>query len=176
MPSPSTSPSVAEGPPVVRTRFASNSRAFGERLTFWVDELGRDFGCRMHSYQDGAIRRKAFLSHCPFLESQDYQVILFSITLKNEIDRPLRFNLRNFVLTDRDGDTWGPVNIRSVEGVAVANYIPERGILPPRAKVDGWLTFDARTGGKPPVAGRLSYIDGGQTLTVQFQGKHTVAG
>lgn len=95
---------------------------------------------------------------------------MFHVALKNLTSHVQTFNLRNFVLTSREGSTYGPVNIRSVSGVAAANYIPESGKLPARSRVDGWLTFDARTGGSPPVASKLSYIDGDQTLTVVFDG------
>ena len=101
--------------------------------------------------------------------------MLISVVLRNETNEPLSFNLRDFVLTARDGSTYGPVNIRSVTGVAAANYIPEKGRLVPHSRVEGWLTFDARTGGAPPVARRLSYIDGKQTLTIVFLGRHVVS-
>lgn len=117
----------------------------------------------------------AFLSGCPFLEQQGYKIILFDVILRNRTNLPVLFNLRNFVLTARDGRTYGPVNIRSVSNVAAANYIPERGKLPPKAKVTGYVTFDARTGGPPPIAARISYIDGTQTLSVVFEGKHTIS-
>lgn len=54
-------------------------------------------------------------------------------------------------------------------------YCRVEGKLLAHSRVDGWLTFDARTGGAPPVAAKLSYIDGDQTLTVVFDGKHVAS-
>ena len=100
-------------------------------------------------------------------------MLLVNVVLRNITDEPVKFNLRDFFMTDRNGKTYGPVNIRSVKGVAAANYIPEDGNLPPGAKVAGYLTFDARTGGAPPVPSRVGYIDGKQSLVVVFKGKHS---
>jgi hypothetical protein len=84
----------------------------------------------------------------------------------------MSLNLRNFVLTARDGRTFGPVDARS-QAQYPPNFLPETGKVPPRSNLYGWLTFDGRVRGF--VAGRLSYLDGTQTLTVVFDGKHAAS-
>jgi hypothetical protein len=171
-PSPTPSPTTQSPPAIVRSVFQSRQPVMGERLTLRVSIVTRDFGCRLHSYEFHGEVLGAFLDDCPFLANQGYSVVMFDVALKNGTASPLSFNLRNFVLKEKDGSTFGPVNILSVNGVAAANYIHETGKLLPHSRIDGWLTFDARTAGPPPIASSLSYIDRGQTLMVVFQGKH----
>jgi hypothetical protein len=60
------------------------------------------------------------------------------------------------------------VNVRN-HADAPPDFLPETGKLPPHSRVIGYLTFDGRVTGVTP--GRLSYIDGDQTLTIVFDGK-----
>jgi hypothetical protein len=176
-PSRTSSPSPTDTPPRARVTRSFNAQepAIGERYTLGVGDVSRRYSCHLHEFVlPGMDPRGAYLTTCGFLSERGYEVLLLYALLRNATGQAIRFDLHDFVLTSRDGSTSGPVNIRSLSGVAAANYIPENGILPPRAMVDGWLTFDARTGGDPLIPDSLSYIDRDQTLTIVFEGKHSV--
>ena len=52
------------------------------------------------------------------------------------------------------------------------NFLPETSKVPPKSNVAGYLTFDGRVTRLVPA--RISYIDGDQTLSIRFEGKHGV--
>lgn len=176
-PSRTPSPGPTDTPALARVTRSFNVQepAIGEWYTLGVGDVSRRYSCHLHAFVlPGMDPRGAYLTTCGFLSERGHEVLLLYAFLRNATGQAIRFDLHDFVLTSRDGSTFGPVNIRSVGGVAAANYIPENGNLPPHAKVDGWLTFDARTGGDLLIPDSLSYVDRGQTLTIVFEGKHNV--
>ena len=176
----STAPS-SPAPPVdprlksqVTRTFDSHKPAIGRRFALLVPGQEKSFGCVLHSLTvPGGKPRGAYLTDCPFLLGEGYRVLLIAAVLRNATPAPVMYQLRNFVMTSKDGGTYGAVNITSVKGVAAANYIPESGKLPARGKVQGYVTFDARTGGRPQVPSRLSYLDGEQELIILFRGERS---
>lgn len=91
--------------------------------------------------------------------------------LRNETNRALAFDLRDFVLVARKNDaTYGPVNVRSA-AQHPPEFLPETVKIAPHSNLVGYLTFDGRIALVPT---RLSYVDGNQTLTITFQGKPSV--
>lgn len=172
---PSASPTDSLPPAHVTLPFNVQQSAIGERYTFGVDDVSPRYSCRLHEFTlSGRSPLGAYLTGCGFLAERGHEVLLFFVILRNATGQARRFDLRDFVLTARDGSAFGPVDIRSLGGVPAANYIPQTGNLPPRAKVGGWLTFDARAGGAPLVPGSLSFVDGYQVLTIVFEGHHDV--
>jgi hypothetical protein len=97
--------------------------------------------------------------------------MIFYAYLRNPTKRAVSFNLRNFVLTARDLRTFGSVNVRS-HAEYPPNFLPETGKLPPGAVLRGYLTFDGRVTGVVPS--RLSYVYGKQTISLVFEGKHSI--
>jgi hypothetical protein len=170
-PSPTTKPRFKAH--VTRT-FDSHRPAVGRQFALSVPGQEKSFGCVLHSFTAlGGKPRGAYLTGCPFLVSEGYEVLLIAAVLRNATSAPITYKLGNFVMTSKSGGTYGAVSIRSVRGVAAANYIPEGGKLPAGGRVQGYVTFDARTGGKPQVPSRVSYLDGRQELTILFRGKHS---
>jgi len=84
----------------------------------------------------------------------------------------VRVNLRDFVLVDRSGAVYGPVNVRS-EADHPPYFLPETAIIAPHSHLEGYLTFGGRLAGAL-VPRRLSYIDDKQTLTIRFVGSPSV--
>jgi hypothetical protein len=174
-PPPSQPPIAPKDPreaPHVTGTFGNRRPVVGRRFSLIVPGQEKDFGCVLHSFAlPGHKAKGAYLTECPFLLNEGYKVILIGVGLRNATSSPATYDLRNFVMVARNGGTYGAVNIRSVPGVAAANFIPEHGKLPARGRVQGYVTFDARTGGRPQVPAHLSYLDGKQELTVIFRGK-----
>lgn len=147
----------------------------GLRLWFGVGHLKNqsDSDCTIHTYTVKGKTHAAYETDCASWQNtgSGYDIILFYVVLHNPNNRAASFNLRNFVLTARDGRTFGPVNVRS-HAEYPPNFLPETGKVPPKSRLSGWLTFDGRV--MVYAAGRLSYVDAtaGQTLTVIFDGKH----
>jgi hypothetical protein len=92
------------------------------------------------------------------------------VVLQNVSDRAVQFNLRRFTIVAVGGSSYGPVNVRQKAKTPPA-FLPESMSLPPGASAQGWITFDGRINFVPR---RLSYLDGKQTLTIVFNGKHKV--
>lgn len=149
-----------------------NSWANGERLSFaafWLDYPDDD--CRVHTFTHQGKTRGGFASDCADWEDDGFDVLFFSVSLRNTSDRAIIIRLRDFVLVSRDGRSFGPVNIRD-EAKLPTSFLTETHPLPPGARWRGALAFDGRVEGLIPEA--LSYIDGRQTLTQVFLGKHGV--
>jgi hypothetical protein len=158
--------------PEVRIDLSELVWAKGKRLLFFVYPLRpADSDCEVHAYTVGGKTTGAMRSGCTSWERSGYDVLIFRVALRNVDDRAASFNLRNFVLVARDGRTFGPVNVR-LEADTPPNFLPETAKIPPRSNLLGYLTFDGRATGLVPA--RLSYVDGEQTLTVVFDGRHTV--
>ncbi len=172
---PSASPTDTLPPAQVLLPFNVQQPAIGERYTFGVDDVSPRYSCRLHEFTlPGKSPLGAYLTSCGFLAERGHEVLLFFVILRNATGQATRFDLRDFVLIARDGSAFGPVDIPPLGGVPAANYIPQTGNLPPRTKVGGWLTFDARAGGDPLIPGSLSFVDGYQVLTIAFDGHHDV--
>jgi hypothetical protein len=172
-PDPSPSPTVPPRQrPEVRIAFSVQDWAKGERLLFYAYPFRLpDSDCEVHVYSAGGRTRGAMRSGCSSWERTGYDVLVFRVVLRNVDDRATSFNLRNFVLSARDGRSFGPVNVRS-EAETPPNFLPETARIPPRSNLLGYLTFDGRAPGLVPA--RLSYVDGRQTLTVVFDGRHSI--
>jgi hypothetical protein len=175
-PSPSPSPSSPVPPPPegfvpqVRVPFSSQDWAKGERVWLGVADLGLHVkGCVVHTYRLRGKTYGAYETGCSSWENDGYDIILFHVDLWNKTRRAISFNLRDFVLTARDDRTFGPVNVRS-KAEFPPNFLPENGKLLPRTRLSGYLTFDGRVTGL--VAAGLSYVDGKQTISIEFDGKH----
>jgi hypothetical protein len=172
-PTPSATPSPSPRPDAQVSEPFNDplSWAEGERLSFadfWLPNHSND--CRTHTFRYHGKTHGAFRSDCASWEPE-YDILLFSVGLQNTTARPVRFNLRHFVLVTRDFRSFGPVNVRS-HAEFPPNFLPERTIIAPRSVLRGYLTFDGRVSGVVPD--RLSYVDGDQTLTQTFEGRHAV--
>jgi len=144
----------------------------GDGLWIWVSPFGlRDPGCVVHAFAKGHGTLGAYLSGCLSWERDGYDILMFYVALRNPTRRSVSFSLRNFILTARDRRTFGSVNVRS-EAEFPPHFLPEKAKIPPRSNLVGWLTFDGRVRGL--VAAELNYVNGPQTLTVVFEGQHTV--
>ncbi|MEX2203819.1 MAG: hypothetical protein WD965_07000 [Actinomycetota bacterium] len=178
IPSSSPSPSASATPPTTSPRrveqtFHQQEWLKGERLWLTVVDFPREVsGCTVHAYTVEQETLGAYESDCQSWESDGYDVLLFYVGLRNPTNRPVRFNLRNFVVTARDSRTFGPVNVRS-QAEFPPNFLPETGKLPPKSNLVGYLTFDGRVTGMVPE--RLSYLDGQQTLSIVFEGNHSTS-
>lgn len=170
-PSPTASPTSESPPAQVVEAFRSQNWAEGERVWLGVADLGRgDPGCVLHTYRSHGKVRSGYESNCSSWEDDGYDIVLFHVTLWNSTRRAIPFSVRDFALTARDGRTFGPVNVRA-KAEFPPNFLPEKGKLLPRSKLVGYLTFDGRVTGM--VAARISYVDGRQTISIDFEGKHT---
>lgn len=113
-PSVSPSPTPTRPPAQVSEAFDLQDWAEGERVLLGIVDLGvADHGCAVHSYRVRGATHEAYETDCPSWEKDGYDIILFQVTLRNATKTAIPFNLRNFVLTARDGRTFGPVNVRS---------------------------------------------------------------
>jgi hypothetical protein len=172
---PTPSPKPKGPPPLVTRPFSGLGWSRGDRLWFGVGKLkAPDNGCTIHTYTVDGKTHGAYETDCPSWENtgSGYDIILFYVGLHDPTDQAASFDLGNFVLTARDGRTFPPVNVRS-HAQYPPNFLPETGKVPPKSNLFGWLTFDGRLTGF--VAGRLSYVEPKQTLTVVFDGKHATS-
>jgi hypothetical protein len=155
---------------IVTGDFAGQEWVEGESIALGVsDRQSSDGDCRVHAYVVDGRSRGAFYSDCDTWANDGYDLLFFSVVVRNRTDQPINFNLRNFVLKARDTRTFGPVNVRS-KAKFPGNFLPEKGRVPPRSNIGGFLTFDGRVTGLVPAS--LSYIHRGQTITVVFEGRH----
>ena len=176
LPTPSPSPTPAKVPvrerAQVKALFSEQQWSKGRDMLLYAYEFPQpDEGCTVHAFAVGGQVRGAYETGCSSWERDGYDVLLFYVALRNVDDRAASFNLRDFVLVSRNGRTFGPVNVRT-QAEFPPNFLPETSKMPPNTNVVGYLTFDGRVKGLVPA--RLSYIDGRQTLTVVFDGKHRV--
>ena len=170
--SPSPSPKESKNPAVVKNMFNKLlGWSTGEELSFGVFWLRfPDDDCDVHTYRLRGRPRGAFLSGCASWEPE-YDILLFRLGFKNTSKHPVTLILRNLVLTDRSGNTYAPVNVRS-HAKFPPYFLNERQKLPPKGKWSGWVTFDGRVVSLVPAS--LSYIDSEQTLVQVFAGKPNV--
>lgn len=171
--SPSPSPSRVATPRQVEQTFHEQAWLKGERL--WMasgDFPLADEDCAVHAFTENEVTLGAYQTDCQSWQTDGYDIIIFSVALRNPTTRALTFNLRNFVLTARDSRTFGPVNVRA-RAEFPPNFLPETGKLPPKSNLVEYLTFDGRVTGLVPA--RLTYLDGQQTLTIEFEGHHSIA-
>ena len=175
--SPSLSPTATptpQNPPAVVTNVFNKSDSWteGSRLAFrdfWMHYPDGD--CAVHTYTLKGKTRGAFESDCASWENsgQGYDILIFYVGFRNRSQEVVTLILRNFVLVARDGRTFGPVNVRS-EAKFPTSFLPETQKLPPKTKWYGYVTFDGRVRALIPAS--ISYIDGKQTLTQTFEGRH----
>lgn len=176
-PSSSPSPHAPKPPAVVSSAFNETgpfetSWTQGSRLAFADFFVGYpENDCAVHTYTYKGKTHGAFKSDCASWESSGYDILLFYVGFKNRSHEVVTLNLRNFVLSARDGRTFGAVNVRS-QADFPTSFLPETQKLPPKATWYGWVTFDGRVVGLAPAS--ISYIDGKQTLTQTFEGGHHV--
>jgi hypothetical protein len=78
-----------------------------------VGRLKRDPGCTTHGFANHGKTHAAYKTDCVSWENDGYDIIFFYASLRNPGEHAASFNLRNLVLTARDGRTFGPVNVRS---------------------------------------------------------------
>lgn len=172
-PSPSVSPKPEKPPAVVKSLFNKNhAPSKGERLSFsafFIDYPSDQ--CNVHTYAYAGTTQGAFMSDCRDWASSGKDILLFDVGFENTSKKPATLVLRNLVLTDRNGRTYAPVNVRS-EADYPPYFLNESQRLPPGGKWSGWVTFDGRVLSLVPAS--LSYIDGSQTLVQVFAGKHAV--
>lgn len=166
----SSTPDVpAASSPEVVTLFDEGGWSRGERLAIAVAKLpGATDSCVLHTYTVKARTRAAYRSDCRSWENSGYDILLFYVGVRNVSARPATISLRDWVLVARDGRSFPPVNVRPVAD-SPSNFLPEMTQLPRRTSVLGFLSFDGRD--PDLVPGRLTYVDGDQTLTVVFGGK-----
>ena len=171
-PSPTPKPRPDKPAAVVEALFNDNNVwTEGERLSFGVAFLDvPDDDCATHTYTMSGKQRGAFRSDCRSWEPE-YDILLFRLSFENTSDRATSLILRSLVLTDRYGNTYGPVNVRS-HAEYPPYFLNEKQQLPPGGEWSGWVTFDGRVVSLVPR--KLSYIDGNQTLVQVFSGKHAV--
>jgi hypothetical protein len=81
------------------------------------------------------------------------------------------FDLHHFALASRDAAVLLPVDV-GTHAEHPNSFLPAMTIVPPHTKLLGYLTFDDGATGLVPS--RLTYLDGGQELTVVFDGKSGV--
>jgi hypothetical protein len=170
-PSPTPTPEKDSPPAEVVERF-HDKWSKGERLWFagiWFPNHDRE--CRMHTFTYRGRTHGAFQSDCASWEGNGYDILIFDVALRNATAKPVRFNLRHFVLVTRDDRSFGPVNVRA-QATFPPNFLPERTLIAPHTMLQGYVTFDGRVVGVVP--GSMNYIDGQQTLTQTFQGHHAV--
>jgi hypothetical protein len=165
---PSLPPKQSNTSAVVRNVFnKKDSWSKGARLSFagfWVPYPNKN--CKVHTYALAGKTRGAFLSDCASWEP-DYDILLFEVGFENTVT----IVLRHLVLTDRYGNTYAPVNVRS-HATYPPYFLNETQKLPPGGKWSGWVTFDGRVVSLVPA--KLSYIDNHQTLVQVFAGKPNV--
>lgn len=172
-PSPSDSAELADPQDALRIEAAFPEAVSGQRVRLGVFDINparvHEAGpCRLHSF-DG---NDAYVTDCSNIEQNvEKDLIFVAVSLRNTRNRPFRFDIENFLLIGRDGRTFDPVDVRSDFDYAPF-LLPRAGLIPPGKDRTGWLAFDGRV--EDFVAEALSYIDGQQTLTVAFQGRHTV--
>lgn len=172
--SPSPSPTREKPPAVVSSPFNEmGAGTEGSRLTFadyWMPYPNND-GCAMNTYTYKGQTRGAFESDCAAWKNSGYDILIFYVGFTNHSHEVVTLNLRNLVLVARDGRTFGPVDVRS-KATFPPSFLPETQKLPPKAQWRGYVTFDGRVLGLVPAS--ISYIDGKQTLTQTFEGRHQV--
>jgi len=150
--SPGTPASVVT-PPAREVTASFPSTVQGDRLQFRVCTLS---GCRV-SY--AAPPRCA-----PFLLRPTAPPFIFDAQLRVEVasssDRAVTFRYDRLVLVGSDLRPYPPT--RASERLPL---LPAQALLPPGAKLSGFVRFAAAA--QPD---HLSYVDGGQTLTITFAG------
>jgi hypothetical protein len=130
--------------------------------------------CLTHAFANGGQLSAAYESDCLDWQRSGFDIYLYYVVLANRTGRSLPFSLRGtlhgFLVVSRSGQTFAPVNVRERADTPPA-FLPESGTIAPHASLRGWLTFDGRLDFIPL---RISYVDGNQTLTIKFPGKHRV--
>jgi hypothetical protein len=140
----------------------------GDRLEMHVWGLGpNNTDCTSHGIHSGNLKVVIFLTDCSSWERDGYDIVLFSVELRNRSREAVRFHLRSFALEVRGANVYVPVNVRS-KAETPPRFLPENAVIPPHASLKGYLTFDGRVSFVPKA---LSYLDGRQTLTVNLDGK-----
>jgi len=167
-PSPSDDTTSQQAPAEVRTRFPGNVN--GVRLQFVSYPLGVASSCREGQYRPRSRYLTAYFFSCSDVAGSPFQPYIFYVRLTNRTKRPVTISLSYFVVVTRAGDSQAAVDVRS-DAAKPEAFIPPHSVIPPHASLRGWIAFDGRLAFVPT---RLSYIDGQQTLTVEFAGARRV--
>lgn len=167
-PPPKPSPTHTQTPRRVEGAFPHEAR--GTRLTLDVFMLGVTGRCREGQFRPGNKYLTAYFFDCSDVAGSQYDPYLLYVSLTNHTNRAIRITLRNFVIVARDGDSQAPVNVRNDADKPEA-FIASTALVLPRASSKGWVAFDGQLAFVPS---QLSYVDTGQVLTVEFEGKHRV--
>jgi hypothetical protein len=144
-------------------------RVVGERLTLQVRSLGVVSDCSEGQFRRLGFRT-AYIFSCSDVAGSQYDPYLFYLELRNRTQRAVGVSLARIVLTTRNGDSQGPVNVRRDADKPEA-FLAAHALIPPRGSVRGWVAFDGQIGFVPD---RLVYIDAGQSLTIEFAGGYRI--
>jgi hypothetical protein len=136
----------------------------GTGLTVAVTRLPpSDVTCLTHSFDADP----AYQSDC---RSWPSNLSWFYVVIRNRSSQPIDFRLSRFQITDGNGQTYLPTDVRSKAGDP-QHFLPNAASLGGCQSVAGWIAVEA---GPDFVPARLAYHDGSQFLIVRFVGTHHV--
>ena len=148
--------------------------AEGALLTLHVHELSLDDArrigpCTFHRFDGAAV----YMEGCAeVLEVIERDLIFLEVSLTNAGETAVRFDVERFLLGFGRGDVLDPVDVRAIFDDAPF-LLPPHGLISPDSSRSAYLTFDGRIGAA--VARSLNYVDRDGTITVAFEGRHSVA-
>jgi hypothetical protein len=142
--------------------------AIGRRLVLDVKAFSNSVtGCTSHRLVRFGVPATAYLTDCTNAAGSSKDPIYMYVLLKNRSSSSVTVKLQSFVATKRSGGSQSPIDVRGDANKPEA-FIQPFQLVPPHAKVEGFLVFDGRIRFVPKG---LSYVDGKQTLTVRFDGQ-----
>lgn len=139
--------------------------ATGARLELKIFGLGDDpQSCKPAGMQIGGDVRTVYHFDCTGSDIPQPSPYFFLAKLTNLTRKPVPVDLNEFSVSETGGGTLSPLDTTN----ATYARVFQSTTLGFHASVKGWVTFD---GTSAFVPSSISYVDGGQTLTVRFRGE-----
>lgn len=164
---PTLTPQQLKRQPEVSIPFSEQSWARGMRRFLFVAVIPhpRDV-CANYGFRSKMTMLVAYQSDCSSFTGSRRSDLFFYVALRNPTNQRTSFDLRDFTLDSQDGRSFSAALTGSNPP---SDFLPDRGTIPPNCNLFGYLTFSASAASVVP--GRLSYVDGEQTLSVVFDGE-----
>jgi hypothetical protein len=170
--SPTLTPEQLQSQPEVSIPFSEQTWARGMRRYLFVAVIPHPSDvCTNYGFRSKMTMLVAYQSDCSSFTGSRRDDLFFYVAVRNVTDRDASFALSNFTLDSQDGRSFQPA---AAGANPPPDFLPQRGTIPPRSNLFGYLTFDASAG--TVVPGQLRYADGDQTLSVVFDGEPAKAG
>jgi hypothetical protein len=153
--------------PEVTIPFSEQSWARGMRRYLYVAVIPNPSRvCRNYGFRSKMTMLVAYQTDCSSFAGSRRDDLFFYVAVRNVTDAPGSFTLTDFTLRSQDGASFPAAAVGSG---SPADLLPESARIPPRSNLFGYVTFDADAARVIPAS--LNYTDGGQTLTVVFDGE-----